>query len=229
MALSRLTLSKFPPVTACRHWFRCLAAALIVMAVSAAGAQTEPASPDQGDDESDLARIEAYLNAIDTLRANFIQVAPDGSISDGVFYLARPGRVRFEYSPPSKILVVSKKNWITLVDYEIGQASRWRIADTPFRVLIERDIRFGKNIAVSSIERGAGNVSVSVFNKKDPKQGSIKLVFTDGPLELRQWEITDPRGQITRVGLVNIEMNIEIDASKFEFDDPRPRRRRRRR
>lgn len=214
-------------MTAKLHSLGCLATALIAMAVSAAGAQTEPASPDQG--ESDVARIEAYLNAIDTLRADFIQVAPDGSISDGVFYLARPGRVRFEYSPPSKILVVSKKNWITLVDYEIGQASRWRIADTPFRVLIEGDIRFGDNIAVSSIERAGGNVSLGVYNKKDPKQGSIKLVFTDEPLQLRQWEITDTRGRITKVGLANIETNIEIDASKFEFDDPRPRRRRRRR
>lgn len=216
-------------MTARRHWLGCVAAALVVMAVSAAGAQTEPAGAARDEGQSDLARIEDYLNAIDTLRADFIQVAPDGSISDGVFYLARPGRVRFEFNPPSKILIVSKKNWITLVDYEIGQASRWRIADTPFRVLIERDIRFGGNIAVSSIERAGGNVSVSVFNRKDPKQGSIKLVFTDGPLELRQWEITDPRGQITRVGLLNIEMNIEIDASKFEFDDPRPRRRKRRR
>lgn len=177
----------------------------------------------------ELARVETYLNSIGSMRADFIQLAPNGAISDGKVYLDRPGFVRFEYNPPSKLLVIGRGKWISLIDYEVGQVSRWPISDTPFRVLVEADIKFGKDIDIASVNRTTGLLGVTFFDADDPKQGSIQLIFTRFPLELRQWIVTDPRGQATRVSLTNIQMNVEVDPELFEFDDPRPLRRRRRR
>lgn len=194
-----------------------------------ARAETDSLTAARSDTDQDLARIETYLNGIKSLRADFIQVAPDGSISDGRLYLDRPGRVRFDYNPPSRILVVSSGKWISLVDYEIGDVSRWPVSDTPFRILVDAGISLGGNIDVAALESSPGILGLTVFNARDPKQGSIKLVFARTPLRLRQWEVTDPQGLVTKVGLTNLETNVKIDPDLFTFEDPRPRTRRRRR
>jgi len=190
----------------------------------------ETAAPDAAEaaDAVVLREIEAYLNNIRTLTAKFIQVAPDGTISDGSFYLSRPGRVRFEYNPPSRLLIVSRDKWITLIDYDINQVSRWPIRDTPFGVLVGGKIQLGKTLGVAGIEQAPGLVSVTLYKRGDRKAGSVKLIFTTPPLQLRQWEITDGRGQVTRVGLSDVRINVEIADSRFDFKDPRRTRRQRR-
>ena len=46
---------------------------------------------------ADLTRITNYLNGISTMEGTFVQVGPDGDLSEGTFYMRRPGRVRFEF------------------------------------------------------------------------------------------------------------------------------------
>ncbi|MBV8938250.1 MAG: outer membrane lipoprotein carrier protein LolA, partial [Alphaproteobacteria bacterium] len=41
-----------------------------------------------------LKRVEDYLNGITTIVADFTQVAPDGSLAGGKFFLKRPGKMR---------------------------------------------------------------------------------------------------------------------------------------
>lgn len=201
---------------------------LVTLAAAAKpGKEAAPAHED-AKNAALLRKIEAKLNSIRTLQANFIQVAPDGTISDGKFYLSRPGRIRFEYNPPSRLLIVSRDKWITLIDYDINQVSRWPINDTPFGVLVGKTVRFGKTIGVAGLTQAPGLVSVTLFKKADPKAGTIKLIFTNPPLQLRQWEVTDGRGQVTRVGLSGVQVNLTLADSRFRFTDPRRKRRLRR-
>ncbi len=44
--------------------------------------------------------VNQYLNNIEHLEGDFIQINPDNSISDGRFYIRRPGRFRFDYTNP---------------------------------------------------------------------------------------------------------------------------------
>jgi len=64
-------------------------------------------SPAAAQDARELARISAYLNSISTLAGNFVQIDPDGVLSEGQFYMSRPGRIRFEYNEPNPALVVA--------------------------------------------------------------------------------------------------------------------------
>lgn len=219
----------------CRH--RLLASLITVGLIIVGLATPAPAAKsgkeavpthEDGENATLLRAIEANLNGVRTLQANFIQVAPDGTVSDGKFYLSRPGRIRFEYNPPSRLLIVSHDKWITLIDYDINQVSRWPINDTPFGILVGKTIRFGKTIGVTGLERAPGLVSVTLYKKADPKAGSVKLIFTNPPLQLRQWEVTDGRGQVTRVGLTDVQINMAIADSQFQFKDPRRKRRSRR-
>ena len=90
-----------------------LAAAALALAALLPALAPAPAAAQDG---RDLARISAYLNALDTAEGGFVQIAPDGETSDGRFYIDRPGRIRFEYTPPNPSLVVSDGTWVVVYD-----------------------------------------------------------------------------------------------------------------
>src|SRR5688572_19015309 len=46
------------------------------------------------------------LNGVRRLQGRFVQSSPDGSRASGMFYMQRPGKLRFEYDPPATMLIV---------------------------------------------------------------------------------------------------------------------------
>jgi len=186
-----------------------------------------------------LEAVESYLNGIQTMRADFTQIAPNGALSQGVFHLQRPGRVRFDYEDDIQILIVSDGNNINFIDYEIGQITRWPISDTPLALLLDETFEFGANIDISG--SGPGNLAnmatVTTFDPKKPEQGTMTLIFERGEntangasvLTLRAWEVVDAQGALTQIHLQNSEINIALNDELWEFDDPRNERFQRRR
>jgi len=174
--------------------------------------------------EETLGKIEQSLNAIRSLKADFIQRAPDGSVAEGVLYLERPGKLRFDFGKDAPFLVVSNGSLLTFVDYEVKQVSRWPIRKTPLGILVDDEIKFDSNIEVPDIIRFAGLVKVPVIDPKRQEYGYIILIFEESTMELRAWESVDAQGYTTRVALVNPEYNVAIDKKQFTFKDPRPKR-----
>jgi outer membrane lipoprotein-sorting protein len=172
--------------------------------------------------KADLARIQDYLNGIKTLKAKFDQFAPDGSISSGAFILERPGHLRFDYDPPSEVLVVADGYWLTMVDAHVRQMSRWPINDTPLGVLVKENLDLTEDMDILGLEDSGSILRLTVADKKEPGKGRMTLAFTKEPLELRQWRVTDAQGQITTVTLTDTRQNVEIDPKAFTYVDPRP-------
>ena len=63
-----------------------------------------------------LSALSAYLNKLTTLEAEFTQINGDGSIGTGRIFIKRPGRVRFEYAPPDKSLVMAGGGQVAIFD-----------------------------------------------------------------------------------------------------------------
>lgn len=175
-------------------------------------------------DAETLHKIERSLNAIRTLKATFIQRAPDGSVTEGMLYLERPGKLRFDYGEDAPFLLVSNGSLLTFVDYEVKQVSRWPIKKTPLGILVDEEIKFDSKIEVPDIIRFAGLIKVPVIDPKRREYGYIILIFEESTMELRAWESVDAQGYTTRVALVNPEYNVAIDKKRFTFKDPRPRK-----
>ncbi len=188
---------------------------------------TSPDGPATTSEEADLAQIEAYMSAITTLRARFHQTAPNRYVSTGTLSLEKPGKLRFEYEPPSPLLVVSNGSAITLVDYDLKQVTRWPINDTPLRPLVRAQLAFGEDVEIVDLERSDKWIRVSVVDPKNRDEGTMRLVFEREPFELSQWEVVDGRGQVTIVALDNLEKNVELEDKLWKFKDPRPVRNRR--
>jgi outer membrane lipoprotein-sorting protein len=183
-------------------------------------AQAQPAKL-SAEDTADLARVESYLNAIRTLRSHYFQINPDGSMAEGTFYLSRPGKLRFDYDPPTPILVVGDGTWLHYHDRELGQVNDYPIFDTPIGVLAEDRIRFEPPVLVMGVVRQPGVLRIRLAEEKDPGQGSLELTFEDHPLALKQWSLVDPQGRTTTVAFLDMTTNLKLDDRLFVFDDPR--------
>jgi outer membrane lipoprotein-sorting protein len=188
-----------------------LATLLVGATARAAAAQLSAA------DQADLARIEAYLNGMRTLKARFLQVAPDGSTAEGVAWLERPGRMRFQYDPPSPLLLVAGHGLFFFHDSQINQTTNLPLDATPLGLLLQDNLHLSGAVTVMGIERLPGQIQVTMVRTASPGDGSLTLVFSDAPLALRQWSVVDARQQETRVTLFNIELGGSFDQKLFVF------------
>jgi outer membrane lipoprotein-sorting protein len=203
-------------------------AALTMLALPAAAPSAVAAPPAPAalstSEAQDMAAVQAYLRNLTSLRARFHQIAPNNQVSSGTLSLEKPGKLRFEYEPPSPLLVVADGKVITLVDYDLKQVTRWPINDTPLRALVRSDLIFGEDIQVLGMRRNAETISVAVTDPKKREEGSMLLTFTREPLRLSQWEVVDERGTATVVALDDLRTNVKLDKSLWQFRDPRPKR-----
>jgi outer membrane lipoprotein-sorting protein len=178
-----------------------------------AGAQTSP------QDAADLARIEAYLNGIRTLKARFVQVAPNGGISEGTALMQRPGRMRFQYDPPSPLLLVANHGILVFHDAQLNQTSNIPLGRTPLGILLADHATLSGDVTVTRFVRLPGQLQVTLVRTANPGEGTLTLNFADNPLVLRQWIVVDQQGKQTRVTFTNMEVGAAVDAKLFEFRD----------
>lgn len=204
--------------------FRFLIVALALLAApspfDASAAPKAAPAPLSPEDRADVARIEDYLNGIRTLRSRFFQVAPSGAQAEGDLFLSRPGKLRIAYDPPVPILIVAHDRTVGYYDRELKQAQYLGADQTPAAVLLRDKIRLaGGDIAVTRFERSPGALRLTLTQAADPGQGAIALVFSDRPLSLRKWYVTDAQGQTTEVALMAPEFGVALEPKLFLFDE----------
>lgn len=190
-------------------------AALVLPAVPAAAQQDQ------------LDQAVSALRAITTMRADFSQTDRNGQVVRGVMTLKAPGRIRFEYEPSAKMLVVSNGRSLTLIDYEVNQKQRWPIGNSPLGALLDpnRDVkRYGKLLPTAN----PNVISIEVKDTRKPEYGTITLIFVrdasaPGGLELNSWVALDAQNKRTTVRLTNQRYGIAVPDSTFTFRDPTAR------
>lgn len=188
-------------------------AALAVLVLSPLAAQAAPLS---AEDKADLKKIEAYFNGITTLQARFLQVASTGATAQGILSLKRPGLMRFEYDAPSPILLVSDGTWLVFQDNELEQTSHVPLGSTPLSVLVEDPVDFTTDLEVLDIARNPGVIRLLMRMRDDPEAGMVQMVFSDAPLALRQWTITDAQGVEVKVALLETRRGMTFKEDLFK-------------
>ncbi len=171
-------------------------------------------------DRATIAAVEAYLNGIKRLKARFLQVAPNGAISGGTMWLDRPGKMRFDYDPPAPFLLVANYGILIYHDKQLDQTSNIPLSQTPLGILLSDRVKLSGDVEVIGIDRQPGEIVVRMQRTGSPGDGSLALGFVDKPVTLRQWTVTDPQRQETRVTLMNPESGGTFDAKLFEFKAP---------
>ncbi len=168
---------------------------------------------------ADVQRISTYLNALSTLTGSFVQTNPDGTISEGKFFLRKPGLIRFEYAPPNPALVIADGVWVAVIDRASNAgAQRYPLGETPLDLLLRDRVDLAREGAVRSVERSGGQLRVIALDPDAPERGTLTMVFSDNPLELRQWIVADENDQTTTVVLSEMRRDVEINRSLFSIE-----------
>ncbi|WP_210210411.1 LolA family protein [Methylovirgula sp. 4M-Z18] len=181
-------------------------------------AKPAPAAPVSANDIIDKAN--ESLNSITTLTADFTQLGAGGDRLEGRLLLQRPGRLRFEYQPPSKQSIVADGTTLAMYDLKVKQQpDKLFISQTPLKFILADHVDLGRDFKVVKVESTAKNAAVTV---EDTITGTgtyrIKLLFDPSTFALKQWIITDPQGYETVVSLFNVDQLTPIDAEEFRIE-----------
>jgi len=175
--------------------------------------------------QATINRLQGYLSNLTTVISDFTQTSPDGTVATGKFYLQRPGKMRWQYNPPTPILIVSSGKELVFYDYELEQVSYIPLNSTLIGFLAQDKISFETGVGISAFEEKTGIVRITLAEREKPDEGQLLLEFSDQPLQLRNMIITDPTHQTTSVSLNNAAFGTVLDKSLFIFRDPRKPRR----
>jgi outer membrane lipoprotein-sorting protein len=170
---------------------------------------------------TEVQRIEDYLNGLGNVRARVVQINPDGKTVTGTLHLSRPDRLRLAYDLPSRVLIVANGSQLVYYDPQLNQLSYLRVSSTPLGFLLADRVRLGGNVTVTDLARAGGELRVTLARADDPGAGRITLQFSESPLELRGWTVTDPQGLTTYVILEELERNVAMRDDLFRFMDPK--------
>lgn len=145
-----------------------------------------------------LADLSRYLNSLTTAEADFTQINGDGTISVGRLFIHRPGRVRFEYAPPDASLVMAGGGQVAIFDAKSNQPpEQYPLSRTPLNLILAQNVDLGRARMVVGHREVDGTTRVRAQDPDNPDYGSIELVFTPNPVELRQWIIRADGGETT--------------------------------
>ena len=164
-------------------------------------------------------RVSAYLSNVRTLSGNFVQVGPDGSKSDGEFYLQKPGRIRFDYNPPSPIELIADGSSVVVRDRKLATQDLYPLSQTPLRFLLADHIDLLRDTNLVGVY--ADDVFVTVVIEERQIIGGthrLMIMFGAKDYQLRQWTVTDPQGYDTTVAVYNLNTTKQPDPSLFRID-----------
>ena len=164
-------------------------------------------------------RINTYFNAITTLVGNFVQVGPDGSRSEGEFYLQKPGKVRFDYDPPSPVELISDGDSVVVRDRKLATQDLYPLSQTPLRFLLSNKLDLLKDSNIVGVYQDDIFITV-VIEEKHAVVGTHRLMIMFGAQDsqLKQWTVTDPQGYDTTVAVFNLNSTQKPDPSLFKIN-----------
>ena len=163
-----------------------------------------------------LDKVSNYLSSVQTMVGNFVQVGPDGRRVDGNFSIQKPGKVRFQYNPPSPIDIIADGSSVVVRDRSLETADFYPLSQTPLRYLLADHIDLLRDTEVLSVSADDTFVTV-VIEETQVMTGANRLMimFDAKNLQLKQWTVTDPQGLDTTVAVYNLDSVKKPDPNLF--------------
>src|SRR5205823_5953591 len=148
-------------------------------------------------------KVSAYLSSVHVMSGAFIQVAADGRRGKGQFYIQKPGKVRFEYEPPSPVDIIADGSSVVVRDRKLA---------TQLRYLLQERIDLLRDTNVTAVYADEVYVTV-VVEEKQALIGTTRLtmMFAAKDFTLKQWVVTDPQGYDTTIALSNLDVKSRPD------------------
>jgi len=165
-------------------------------------------------------RVARAMSETRTVQGSFTQVDPSGSPSNGAFYISRPGKVRFEYTVPEPIFIVSDGTTVSIEEPKRRAYDSVPLSSTPLNLFLRSNIDLRKEGSVTDVQTSNGSHYVTLVDKTGEAEGKMILQFRQSDFELLGWRQIDGTGAETRVQLSGIKKNVALKPSLFVVKDP---------
>ncbi|MFD1340882.1 LolA family protein [Litorisediminicola beolgyonensis] len=164
-----------------------------------------------------LGQISSYLNAMKTAQGSFTQINDDGTISTGTLSISRPGKMRFDYNPPEKQLVMAGSGTVVVLDRKMGATPEtYPLNQTPLSIILAPNVDLTRAGMVTGHSFDGTATVVTAQDPSHPEYGNIQMKFTGNPVELRQWIVNDSNGATTTVVLGGLQKK-SLGSSLFDI------------
>jgi outer membrane lipoprotein-sorting protein len=175
--------------------------------------------PYDGSQRALVDRASNYLSSLQSLTGDFVQIGPDGGRSVGKFYLQKPGRVRFEYDPPSPIDVIADGYQVIVRDRNLATQDLYPLSQTPLRYLLADQIDLARDTKIAAVSQDNTFITVKI-EERQLLIGTSRLVlmFSAKDMQLREWTVTDPQGYETMVAVYNLDASRKPDPGLFTIN-----------
>lgn len=183
--------------------------------VAASGAVSSTAVQITPEQASAIQSITDYINSFKELQGEFTQISPKGNMSRGVFFISKPGKMRFEYAPPNPFLIVADGTWLTIKNRDKEKGDQFPLSETPLRLVLADKVDLLNDTRILGFDDTDGLTSVTLEDKGSSVGGQLILVFDQKRKELQQWVVIDGKGRRTTVSLENIVTGIPPDPKLF--------------
>jgi len=172
--------------------------------------------PYDGSQRALVDRVSHYLSSLQNLIGDFVQIGPDGARTVGKFYIQKPGKVRFEYEPPSPIDVIADGSSVVVRDRKLATQDLYPLSQTPLRYLLADQIDLARDTNLTAVSQDNSFITVTI-EERQILVGTHRLVlmFVAKDMQLRQWTVTDPQGYETTVAVYNLDTTHKPDPGMF--------------
>jgi outer membrane lipoprotein-sorting protein len=179
--------------------------------------QFNPNSPFTQEQQTALANITAYFNSFRLMEGEFIQFGPSGEQAEGVFFLNRPGKIRFHFRPPTRLDIIADGSSVAVRDGKAQTQDIYPLSKTPLRYLLAEQIDLTSPELVSEVVEEPDLISVVIVERSALVDGTLTLKFDRNTYELRQWVVTDAQGLNTSVAIFNTATGKPQDPNYFRI------------
>lgn len=201
-----------------------VAALTVVATVSTAAPSALQAKDEPLNRQDTIKAVSEQFSSVPTMSGEFIQFGPNGEQTGGVFYIERPGKIRFNYEKPAAVEVISNGKTVAVHNSKLKTWDFYPLDKTPLKLLLSERI----DVDGDTIREVVSEPDLTTIVMGDDRifgDAVITLMFDPENYDLRQWTIRDSKGKETSVMVFNVQKNVQIPSRLFAFDELAIRRR----
>lgn len=194
---------------------RCLALGILMAGAAGSCAWASNPIAVTASQAGSIQKISDYINGFTNLQGEFTQISPKGNLSRGVFFISKPGKMRFEYAPPNPFLIVADGKWLTIKNRAKEKGDQFPLSETPLRLVLGEKVDLLKDTDILDFEEADGLTTLTLEDKGGSLGGKLVLVFDQNRKALQQWVVIDGKGRKTTVSLENLVAGVKPDPKLF--------------
>lgn len=162
-------------------------------------------------------KIADHFSSVSTMTGEFVQFGPRGEQTGGKFFIQRPGKLRFNYEPPSGYRVISDGKSVVIDNTKLNTMDLYPLSKTPLKLLLDERIDLSGR-KVKSVKEESDLTTIQLADRQFFGSSTITMMFDPKSYDLRQWTITDAQGKDTTVMIFNVEQGVKLDQNLFKVD-----------